>query len=289
MPDADDVALADEEMRLAEGDAAVDQLRGAGDDEQRVAILLELRPLVRHARRPRWRGRAGGTRAARGSSSSRLGSRRPIQTTWPSLPAQSAALLDGDVGDAPAVAVDAGGDDAVLGRLRLRKAAGMLHADRSRPRLPRGGNGARTRLSGAEAPAVGQPPCRRRSRGRARRRAPRSARGRCRRRGRSPRRARCIAPVVRFFTRPAAQHDHPGGEEGDAGGRRLDQAHRVHAHHLAAVGVELDEVQGDRARRRRRPARPACCVRSPAERASRLALEADQRAEHRRADQAQRR
>ena len=46
VPDADDVALADEDMRFAERDTAVDQLRGAGDDEQRVAILLELRPLV---------------------------------------------------------------------------------------------------------------------------------------------------------------------------------------------------------------------------------------------------
>ena len=46
MPHADDEALADEEVRLAEGDAAVDQLRGAGDDEERVAVLLDLRPLV---------------------------------------------------------------------------------------------------------------------------------------------------------------------------------------------------------------------------------------------------
>ena len=46
MPDADDVAVADEEMRLAEGDAALDQLRGARDDEERVAVLLELRALV---------------------------------------------------------------------------------------------------------------------------------------------------------------------------------------------------------------------------------------------------
>ena len=36
MPDADDVAAADEDMRLAEGDAPVDQLGSAGDDEERV-------------------------------------------------------------------------------------------------------------------------------------------------------------------------------------------------------------------------------------------------------------
>ena len=47
MADADDVAGADEEMGLAEGDAALDQLGGPGDDEQRITILLELRPLMR--------------------------------------------------------------------------------------------------------------------------------------------------------------------------------------------------------------------------------------------------
>ena len=44
-----DVALADEDVRLAERDRAVDHLRGAGDDEQRVAILLDLGILVRLA------------------------------------------------------------------------------------------------------------------------------------------------------------------------------------------------------------------------------------------------
>lgn len=47
MPDADDIAGADEEMRLAEGDAAIDQLRCAGDDEQGIAILFDFRPLMR--------------------------------------------------------------------------------------------------------------------------------------------------------------------------------------------------------------------------------------------------
>ena len=46
MPHADDIALADEKMGLAEGDAALDKLRGARDDEQRVTILFQLRPLV---------------------------------------------------------------------------------------------------------------------------------------------------------------------------------------------------------------------------------------------------
>ncbi len=45
--DADDIAGADEQMRLAKGDATLEQLRGTGNDEERVTVLLELRPLVR--------------------------------------------------------------------------------------------------------------------------------------------------------------------------------------------------------------------------------------------------
>jgi hypothetical protein len=44
--DADDIALADEDMGFAEGDALIDHLGRAGDDEERVAILLELRALM---------------------------------------------------------------------------------------------------------------------------------------------------------------------------------------------------------------------------------------------------
>ena len=49
MADRQHIALADEEMRLAEGDAAVLHLRGARDDEQTVPILLELGILMRLA------------------------------------------------------------------------------------------------------------------------------------------------------------------------------------------------------------------------------------------------
>jgi hypothetical protein len=45
----DDISAADEQMGLAERDAALDPLRGAGHYEQRVAILLDLRMLVRLA------------------------------------------------------------------------------------------------------------------------------------------------------------------------------------------------------------------------------------------------
>ena len=49
MADRHDIAAADEQMRLAEGDPTVDHLRGARDDEERVAILLELGMLMRLA------------------------------------------------------------------------------------------------------------------------------------------------------------------------------------------------------------------------------------------------
>lgn len=47
MPDADDIAAPDEDMGLAESDAPLGQLRRARDDEERVAILLKLGPLMR--------------------------------------------------------------------------------------------------------------------------------------------------------------------------------------------------------------------------------------------------
>ena len=49
MTDRDDIAVPDEQVRLAEGDAPCNDLRGARDDEQRVAILLDLRTLMRLA------------------------------------------------------------------------------------------------------------------------------------------------------------------------------------------------------------------------------------------------
>ena len=45
-----EVARADEHMRLAEGDPAVHELCGMRDHEQRIAVRLDLRPLVRIAR-----------------------------------------------------------------------------------------------------------------------------------------------------------------------------------------------------------------------------------------------
>ena len=47
MAHAHDIADADEKMRLAKGDAAIDHLRGARDDEDAVLIFFELGKLMR--------------------------------------------------------------------------------------------------------------------------------------------------------------------------------------------------------------------------------------------------
>ena len=50
MAHRDKVAPADEQVRFAERDAPFHHLRRARDDEQRVAVTLQLGPLVRRAR-----------------------------------------------------------------------------------------------------------------------------------------------------------------------------------------------------------------------------------------------
>src|SRR6478609_6952645 len=47
MSDSDHIAWPDEHVGLAKGDAAIDELRCAGDNEEGLAILLELRSLMR--------------------------------------------------------------------------------------------------------------------------------------------------------------------------------------------------------------------------------------------------
>ena len=47
MPHRHDVAPPDEEVRLAEGDAAFHELRRPRHDEERLAVLLDLRALMR--------------------------------------------------------------------------------------------------------------------------------------------------------------------------------------------------------------------------------------------------
>ena len=113
MPDADDVALADEEVRLAEGNAAADELGGARDDEQRVAILLELRPLVRML------GVLDGEVVQVELAlhpAQEIAARLPQADPddMPVLFGPDARLVDRDVGDPLSARIDAGGDDAVF-------------------------------------------------------------------------------------------------------------------------------------------------------------------------------
>ena len=114
MPDADDVARADEEMRLAEGDAALDQLRGARDDEQRIAILLELWPLMRML--GVLDGEVVQVKLAlhpQQEFAVRLQQADPDDMAAPSRPTSPASSIGMSATRCPA-GVDAGGDDAVL-------------------------------------------------------------------------------------------------------------------------------------------------------------------------------
>ena len=125
MPDADDVAGADEQMRLAEGDATFDQLGRAGNDEQRVAILLELRPLVRmlgildrQVMQIELRLDAKQQLA--------VGLEQPDPDDMALLLGPVAGLLDRNVGDTPAGRIDAGRDDAGCRRSR-RELSDIFH------------------------------------------------------------------------------------------------------------------------------------------------------------------
>ena len=115
-------------MRLAEGDAAADQLRRPGDDEERLAILLELRALMRlsgvldrQLMQPEFLLHApeqlrGGLVEA--DPDHMPGTRRPF-----------AGVLDARVADAPAAGVDARRDHA---RFVFRIGRGGRFGDRLR-------------------------------------------------------------------------------------------------------------------------------------------------------------
>jgi hypothetical protein len=123
---ADDEAAADEEVRLAEGDAALDQLRGAGDDEKRVPVLLDLRPGV---------GVLGvldreivqGELALHSAQELAARLQEPDPDDVPVLAGPGRRALDRDVADPPSVEIDARGDDAGLGRARVLEATRMFH------------------------------------------------------------------------------------------------------------------------------------------------------------------
>ncbi|MFK4506258.1 hypothetical protein ABIF81_001436 [Bradyrhizobium daqingense] len=112
MTHRDQIAVTDENVRLAEGDPALDQLRGARDDEQGLAILLDLGTLMGvvgvldgeivqvelllHRAKQRHVG---------------LVQADPDHMTGLGPPTR--CLADGDIGDAPAIDIGTGGDDAL--------------------------------------------------------------------------------------------------------------------------------------------------------------------------------
>jgi hypothetical protein len=118
VPDRHDISFADEQMRLAEGDAVAVELRGARDDEQRVAILLDLWPLMgvvgildRKVMQPELPLHAAEHRHVG------LAQADPDHVVGLAAPAR--CVVDGDVGDASAFDIDAGRDHAVFRRYRF--------------------------------------------------------------------------------------------------------------------------------------------------------------------------
>ena len=132
------VTAADEEMRLTESDAPVDQLRGPRDDEQRLPVPLDLGILMRLA------GILDGEimqAELRLDALQQLGARLPQpdphDVAWPLRP--FARFFDGDVLDAASAGVNAGGDDAgfALGMRRSRRLSSGVHSFSGAARLLR--------------------------------------------------------------------------------------------------------------------------------------------------------
>ena len=113
-----DVAAADEDVRLAEGDAAVDKLRRARNDEDPVAIELELRVVVRLA------GVLDGEvvqAELRLNAAQQLvgGLVQPDPDDVPGLGGPLVRFLDPDIPDTAAAAVDGCGHEARFTRRKL--------------------------------------------------------------------------------------------------------------------------------------------------------------------------
>ena len=101
-------------MGLAEGDPALDQLRCARDDEQGLAILLDLRPLMGVV------GVLDGELVQvelllHGGKQRHVGLVQSDPDHVARLGPPACGLLDGDIGDAPAVYIGAGSDDTLGG------------------------------------------------------------------------------------------------------------------------------------------------------------------------------
>ena len=114
MTDRNKISFADEQMGFSKCDAAANELRGASHDEQRVAILVDLRSLV------------GVVCVLDGKivqvelllhtgqqSDVWLVQSDPHHMAWLAAPARG--FVYGDIGDAPAIDIDTGRDDAFGG------------------------------------------------------------------------------------------------------------------------------------------------------------------------------
>ena len=281
MAHADDEAAADEEVGLAEGDAAVDQLGGARDDEQRVAVLLELRPGVRVLGvLDREVVQAELALHPEQQVAARLQQADPDDVAVLAGPAGGA--VDRDVADPAPVEVDARGDDPRFGACRLSKLRECSIPTRRAASL-------RRRL--ARRPVAGKPAVSAVSRPSRWIRKPSAAASAAI--GQRPRpAARPIAaashmpaPVVRFFTSPRDSTIIPAARKATpavaASTRRIGSSGSPRAR-SACISIRCRVISA-----KAEAAIPTSMwVRSPAARSLGLALEADHRAERRRADQA---
>ena len=111
MADGDHVAAPDEQVRLAEGDAPVHHLSRPGDDEQRLAVLFELGPLM---------GLEGVLDGEFMQAELYLNLPQKIEAGlvqadpdhMPGLARPLPGLVDGNLGHAPAARISGRGDDA---------------------------------------------------------------------------------------------------------------------------------------------------------------------------------
>ena len=112
--DGHEIAVTDEDVGFTEGDAALDQLRRARDDEQGLAILLDLGPLMGVV------GVLDGEFVQvelllHRAEQRHVGLVQPDPDHMAGLGPPARSLADGDIGDAPAVDIGAGSDDALGG------------------------------------------------------------------------------------------------------------------------------------------------------------------------------
>src|SRR5262249_48069253 len=123
-------------MRFTESDGPVDQLRCARDDEQRLAVLLDLRVLMCLAGvLDRQIMQAELRLHALQEIGARLPQTDPHDVPWPLRP--FARLLDGNIFDAAPAGINARGKDAgfPVARRRSRRVCPYVHSFPTAARL----------------------------------------------------------------------------------------------------------------------------------------------------------